>query len=350
MNDEIIKNRIGQLSPEYRKFVVGDFVDATVRTYSEAFNLDQERGIIFENGLMLYLLMIIDQQKLIEFMHQECDFTLESAQKIVTDIIANLPPSLVYAIHQSYEELNTEITEPAATSPQDPISPSQDQHVPVTSNLAAGTNNPGWQPVGQATPPAQPVTYQTPQPAYQATVPPPPYTPPQPTYQAPQAPYVPPQPTYQSPVTPLTPVGAPVGQSYAQPPVTPPPQAAQPYTPPSPVYGQVPTPPPQRPYTVAEVESRMPPLPTTHTPPQASRFNALNEAPITPPPATTIQPVRTMEEDVERIHGYAAYRQQYPHLYTDEESTKATVRGLAQDALLQRTPVVETPRFDEPRG
>jgi hypothetical protein len=340
MYEEIIKNRIKQLSPEYQKFVVGDFVDATTRTYSEAFNLDEERSAIFENGLMLYLLMIINQQKLIEFMCEECDFTLENAQIIVTDIIANLPPSLVYAINQSYEELNTITSEPAIPSPQEPIPQNQNRVVPITSNLSRGNTSSAWQPVGQTIP--------SPQTTYQASTPPvvPPITPPlppKPSIPAFTQQPVTPQPTPPAPavssVQPVVPPTAPTPSvpTFVQQPVTPQPSPA----------------PRVQPVTVADIESRMPPLPTTHTPTQASRFQALNEVavPITPPPATNIQPVRTMEHDAQRIHGYAAYREQYPHLYTDEDSTKETVRGLAQDALLQqRVPIVDTPRFDEPRG
>lgn len=308
MYEEIIKNRIEQLSPEYRKFVLGDFIEATTRTYSEAFNLDEEQAIIFENGLMLYLLMIINQQKLVEFMHQECDFTLESAQKIVSDIIANLPPSLVYAIHQSYEELSSATTEPTEESPD---SLASSQPIPSGAPMSTTTSeslNQAWQPVGQAVPSNNPVL---------ATPP----TPPQPVNPAP----------IKSVIPPVVPPAAPVFSTPQ--PITPPTPPAAPQT--------------SRP-SISDIESRMPPLPADASP--TPQWGSAPTPPITPPPATDVQPVRTMEQDVERIHGYSAYRQQYPHLYTDENTAKETVRSLAQDALLQRTPVVDTPRFDESRG
>jgi hypothetical protein len=67
--------------------------------------------------------------------------------------------------------------------------------------------------------------------------------------------------------------------------------------------------------------------------------------PISAPNATAVEPVRTMEGDIDRVHGYGAFREKYPHLYTDEEMSKATIRSVAQDALLRRAPVVETPNF-----
>lgn len=64
-------------------------------------------------------------------------------------------------------------------------------------------------------------------------------------------------------------------------------------------------------------------------------------------PAANVQPVSTMGEDIQRIHGYGAYREQYPHLYTNEEASKAAIRSVAQDALLKRAPVVDTPNFND---
>jgi hypothetical protein len=315
---------------------IKDLIDSdkiAVFTESELSNTTPEQRIIFRNVLADYAVGTCSISEV-----ENCLSSILNNTDLVTAVLLKIQ-NLINNAETEFIK-NSTIPEKQIENANDSTLISDQSKLKDTTE----TTNPTWQPVGQATPSAQPATYQT-------SVPPPPYTPPQPSYQPPQAPYVPPQPSYQTKVTPLTPVGAPVGQSYAQPPVTPLPQTAQPYSPPTPSYGQTaPMTPPQRPVTVADIESRMPPLPTNHTPTQASRFNALNDAPIIPPPGTNIQPVRTMEEDVERIHGYAAYRQQYPHLYTDEENAKETVRSLAQDALLQRTPVVETPRFDEPRG
>ncbi len=77
----------------------------------------------------------------------------------------------------------------------------------------------------------------------------------------------------------------------------------------------------------------------------------LREA-LTPPapplPTTNVEPVRTMGEDAQRIHGYGAYREQYPHLYSNDEQNKAAIRSVAQDALLRRPAVVDTPNFTNP--
>ncbi|MCA9360927.1 hypothetical protein KC845_00040 [Candidatus Kaiserbacteria bacterium] len=78
------------------------------------------------------------------------------------------------------------------------------------------------------------------------------------------------------------------------------------------------------------------PLPTTD-----------NNTPQKPPtlPTTDVTPIRTMSEDVDRIHGYGAYQEKYPHLYSDPEKDKAIIKSVAQDSLLKRTSVVDTPNF-----
>lgn len=57
-----------------------------------------------------------------------------------------------------------------------------------------------------------------------------------------------------------------------------------------------------------------------------------------------VTPMRTMKGDMQRIHGYGAYRDQHPTNNTEENEP---VIKSAQDTVLQKQPLVETPRVDE---
>lgn len=111
------------------------------------------------------------------------------------------------------------------------------------------------------------------------------------------------------------------------------------------VAAQVASVPTAQPHSSAQLTSMYAPLPE----PQLQQPAAVQQN--TPPerqsaePSANVQPVQTMGADVERVQGYSAYRERYPHLYTDAEQNKATIRNLAQDSLLKRPAVVETPDF-----
>lgn len=57
-----------------------------------------------------------------------------------------------------------------------------------------------------------------------------------------------------------------------------------------------------------------------------------------------VTPMRTMERDVQRIHGYGAYRKQNPSAKAPESD--ATHRS-NQDDLLRKAPLVDTPKVDD---
>ncbi len=92
------------------------------------------------------------------------------------------------------------------------------------------------------------------------------------------------------------------------------------------------------------------PLPVTKPVSSVPPLNIPNPFTATPPPPQTerpadIAPVRTMDTDNERIHGYGAYREKYPELYGTPDANKNIIHSVAQDALLKRAPVVPTPDF-----
>jgi hypothetical protein len=68
---------------------------------------------------------------------------------------------------------------------------------------------------------------------------------------------------------------------------------------------------------------------------------AIAQKPNVPEQAVVIDPMRTMEADVDRIHGYGAYRELYPDAGDGEEPIHRT----SQDDVLSRKPLAEAPKY-----
>jgi hypothetical protein len=65
-------------------------------------------------------------------------------------------------------------------------------------------------------------------------------------------------------------------------------------------------------------------------------------------PHTPVQPMRTMEGDMSRIHGYGAYRAQFPDEPKEAEHTQEVIRSASQEDLLKEKPkLAEMPTYEE---
>jgi hypothetical protein len=63
---------------------------------------------------------------------------------------------------------------------------------------------------------------------------------------------------------------------------------------------------------------------------------------------TPVQPMRTMEGDMSRIHGYGAYRAQFPDEPKEAEHTQEVIRSASQEDLLKEKPkLAEMPTYEE---
>ena len=102
----------------------------------------------------------------------------------------------------------------------------------------------------------------------------------------------------------------------------------------------------------------------------------VSQQPPTEIPPSTVEPLRTMEHDMDRIHGYGSYRKLYPDTETPQvtENTPAqtaavpdnlpeagapvgyaqaeiekTVQSLSQEDMLNR-PLADTPKYTDPNS
>ncbi len=100
MPTDIIKKRIGSLTPEYREFILSDYSLLTSEIFTRRFNFDEDARIVFENGLTMYLLLFISKFELIEFLIMECHIPINRAPEIVNEIINGLPKEMVRVIDE----------------------------------------------------------------------------------------------------------------------------------------------------------------------------------------------------------------------------------------------------------
>lgn len=99
MTPDLIKSRNDILSSDYKDFVYSDFTDVTVAIFGDYLKLDEEKRVIFENGLMLFLLLFLNKFEFIEFIIRECSLSIEKAISAVTAISEGLPVEMTTAMN-----------------------------------------------------------------------------------------------------------------------------------------------------------------------------------------------------------------------------------------------------------
>ena len=104
MLNSTIKNRIIQLEPSYRDFVLSDIPVATADKFAKAHGLDEIRSAVLENGIMLFLLFFLDKSELKSFLIEECKLNNGDAGLLVEEVIMSLPEDL-----RAAEELTRKI-------------------------------------------------------------------------------------------------------------------------------------------------------------------------------------------------------------------------------------------------
>lgn len=94
MPQNIIKQRLAVLTPEYRDFVMSEYPYITTEIFGSQFRLNRDQMIVFENGLMLYLLVFLSKYELEEFLISECQIPIIATVDVVETIIGGLPRTM----------------------------------------------------------------------------------------------------------------------------------------------------------------------------------------------------------------------------------------------------------------
>lgn len=84
------------------------------------------------------------------------------------------------------------------------------------------------------------------------------------------------------------------------------------------------------------------------TPSTSEKISTPTSAPPTPTEISQVQPMRTMEGDINRIHGYGAYRAQFPDQGQEATHTEEVIRKATQEDILKEKPkLTEKPNYTE---
>jgi len=105
MPQEIIKERLLALTPEYKEFIFSGYPEMTATVWGNSLGLEPHQIDIFENGIVFYLLIFFDEIDLMRFFVVNCQLSITDAVQVVKDIIDALPEEMTRTIENIYLEL-----------------------------------------------------------------------------------------------------------------------------------------------------------------------------------------------------------------------------------------------------
>lgn len=91
MNDQEIKNRIAILEPFYRDFIKSEIPNLITSQFSEEYGFNEEKDIVFSNGVVLFLLFFLDKSDFVQFLMEECELNEKEAVLLTEGILLALP-------------------------------------------------------------------------------------------------------------------------------------------------------------------------------------------------------------------------------------------------------------------
>ncbi|MES2966377.1 MAG: hypothetical protein V4668_01160 [Patescibacteria group bacterium] len=94
MPSQSIQKRIQSLTPEYRQFILSEYLEITIDFFSKNYDLNNSEKVNFENSLLLYLLLFINKYELIELIIKNCNISISDAIYIVKTITDSLPQEM----------------------------------------------------------------------------------------------------------------------------------------------------------------------------------------------------------------------------------------------------------------
>ena len=94
MPSQSIQKRIQSLTPEYKQFILSEYLEITIDFFAKNYNLKSSDKINFENCLLLYLMLFINKYELIELIIKNCNIKIVDAIYIVKTITDSLPEEM----------------------------------------------------------------------------------------------------------------------------------------------------------------------------------------------------------------------------------------------------------------
>lgn len=105
MDDPIINGRLSIMTPEYRELALGEFAEITADIFGSERNIHEQKKVVLENGIRLYLLAFLDLNDLEDFIGTECGLSPEAARQLTETIRSSLPPGVEKGLDEAYRAL-----------------------------------------------------------------------------------------------------------------------------------------------------------------------------------------------------------------------------------------------------
>jgi hypothetical protein len=108
-----ITTRLDLLNPEYKKFVLGSFIDEVSKVLSTEVGFTEDQELVFHNGISLFLLLFLNVEEFISFIETECEIPSAKASGLAGAVFASLPDGMLDLQNQTYVEItNVETNSP----------------------------------------------------------------------------------------------------------------------------------------------------------------------------------------------------------------------------------------------
>ena len=114
LTSELIKDRINDLEPSYREFIVNGSLAEIAQNFITAQNFDEDTGIIFENGLVLFMIFFLSQETFTNYLISDCLLERHDATLLAEAVKLALPSEIRNAFEVTQKAIDDEEARAAA--------------------------------------------------------------------------------------------------------------------------------------------------------------------------------------------------------------------------------------------
>lgn len=115
MTDQLIENRLSNLTPEYRSFIESSFVTDASLSFAEKLDISGRKVEVLENAFYLYLLSFIPVERVGKMISDACALPLTEGIAITYAFVSSLPPEFPKLIEAEHAFLVSKQTPTLAT-------------------------------------------------------------------------------------------------------------------------------------------------------------------------------------------------------------------------------------------
>lgn len=101
MLNPLITDRINNLEPDYKSFVLSSLLTEIIQDLSAIHNFDEDTAIVFENGLAMYLLFFFDDNTFVNYLISDCNLKKQEAELLLSGIKLALPTEINTALENT---------------------------------------------------------------------------------------------------------------------------------------------------------------------------------------------------------------------------------------------------------